>query len=800
MKPNLNLIIASGLAAMLSSCATRPPSEAEGGPRYYYANSASSPSTPSRPSNPSSTAPSIRATPPLAAYETARETSETPWPRVVNSGSATITIYEPQVDSWDGHEIVARNAVGIRRAGQNEPTYGVVTVHAITLVDKSSRNVSLENIRLDGGDFPSARESNQDYMKLLRDNFPKTLDGLSLDRLQISLVVPPEQLKGLAKLNNTPPKIIFSTMPAILVYVDGPPAYRPVTGTELQRLINTRVLLLKDKDGQHYLHLWDGFMTSPGLEGPWTVATKPPVGAGEAERQAAMSQTPVELLNQQAEGSTNAPPSLARNAAPQIYVATEPTELIVFDGDPNFVPINGTHLLYVANTSGNVFRLLTDQRNYVLISGRWFRAPSLDGPWQYVPASQLASDFASIPDNSPKENVKSSVPGTQQATEALLANAIPDSAAVQRNMQMEPPQIDGPPQLRPIGGTPLYYVANSGTPIVKVDEQSWFACENGVWYGATSINGPWVVADSVPAIIYTIPPSSPLHYLTYVRVYGANSEVVYTGYTPGYMGTEVEDGVVVYGSGFYYSPWVGTVWYGYPVSWGFGWGPCWTPWYGWSFAFGFGWGWWGGWGCHPWWGGWHHHGLVATARPGSFSTARNIYPRTGRTGPGTRTVARADSRAGFARAYNSRTGTMAAGQRAAVQNVPNHTQTGAVASSSRSVRPFDTRVGNVSRYGGTSGNSRANSFSRGGPYYSSRPGGAYGYSRGGGPAYGGAPGQGGRGVTGGSGRSGGGEGHSGGGGGHSGGGGGGGGGGHSGGGGGGGGHVGGGGGGGHGQR
>jgi hypothetical protein len=786
MKPYYNLIFIAGTAA-LSSCATRPPSEAEGGPRYYYAKSESSPSGPSNASSPN---PSTRATPAPARYES----SETPWPRTVNSGSTTITIYEPQVDSWDGHEIVARNAVGIQRSGQSEPTYGVVTLHALTLVDKSSRNVSLENIRLQGGDFPSARESSQDYMKLLRDNFPKTLDGLSLDRLQISLVVPPEQLKGSTKLNNTPPKIIFSTMPAILVYVDGPPAYRPVAGTELQRVINTRALLLKDKDGQHYLHVWDGYLTSPGLDGPWTAAAKPPQGAAEAEKQAAASQMPVDLLNTQAEGSTNAPPSLARNAAPQIYVATEPTELIVFDGDPNFVPINGTHLLYVANTTGNVFRFLTDQQSYVLISGRWFRAPSLDGPWQYVPATHLASDFANIPDNSPKENVKASIPGTQQATEALLANSIPESSKVSRNTQMEPQQIDGPPDLRPIGGTLLYYVANSGTPIIKVDEQSWFACDNGVWYSATSVNGPWSVADSVPAVIYTIPPSSPLHYLTYVRVYGANSDVVYTGYTPGYFGTEVEDGVVVYGSGFYYSPWVGTVWYGYPVSWGFGWGPCWTPWYDWCFAFGFGWGWWGCWGCDPWCGGGHHHhGLVATRRPDSLTTARSIYPRIGRTTPGARTIARPDSRAGFARAYNSRTGTMAAGQRATVQNVPNHAQSrSTVVSSSRSIRPFDTRIGNVSRYGGASGNLRgANSFSRGayGPNFPSRqyPGGVYGYPRGGGPGYGGLPGQGGRSIAGSVGRSGGGEGHSSGGGG-----------GHSGGGGGGGGHAG--GGGGHGQR
>jgi len=763
MKPNISLLFVAGLAAALSSCATKPPSEAEGGPRYYYANSASRTST------------LVGAPTPAPAPASAAEPSEMPWPRTVTSGSTAITIYEPQVDSWDGHDLVARNAIGIQKAGQPEPTYGVVTLKAITLVDKSSRKVALENIRLDGGDFPSARESSQDYMKTLRDSFPKSLEGLSLDRLQISLVVPPEQLKGSTELNNAPPKIIFSKTPAILVYIDGPPAYREVPSTDLQRVINTRMLILKDKDGQHFLHVWDGYLTSPSLDGPWTVASKAPEGAAEAQKQALASPTPADLLNQQPEEATSAPPSLSNGAPPKIYVATQPTELITFDGEPNYVPINGTHLLYVANTTGNVFKLLNDQQLYILISGRWYRAPSLDGPWQFVPADHLASDFASIPDNSPKENVKASIPGTQQATEALLANAIPESTKISRTSQMNPPDIDGPPDLRPIGGTPLFYVANSGTPIIKVDEQSWYSCENGVWYSATSVNGPWVVAESVPAVIYTIPPSSPLHYLTYVRVYGSNSDVVYSGYTPGYLGTEVEDGVVVYGNGFYYSPWVGTVWYGYPVSWGFGWGPCWNPWDDWCFAFGFGWGWYGHgwWGCDPWWGGWHHHhGLVASVRPGSFSTSRNVFVRTSRTSPGTRTVVRSQSRVGYARAYNSRTGTMVAGQRATVQTVRSQTVTRTTASSFRGSRSLDTRTGNVARYGGgggtVSGSWRGdNSFSRGayGNYSPSRErsGSAYGYPRGGGPVHGGSMpsrGDGGRSIGGGGGRTGGGEAHS----------------------------------------
>ena len=56
-------------------------------------------------------------------------------------------------------------------------------------------------------------------------------------------------------------------------------------------------------------------------------------------------------------------------------------------------------------------------------------------------------------------------------------------------------------------------------------------------------------------VIYSIPPSSPLHYFTYVYVYGYTPSVVYVGYTPGYYGTAVSsNGVVVYGTGYYYPP------------------------------------------------------------------------------------------------------------------------------------------------------------------------------------------------------------------------------------------------------
>ena len=62
----------------------------------------------------------------------------------------------------------------------------------------------------------------------------------------------------------------------------------------------------------------------------------------------------------------------------------------------------------------------------------------------------------------------------------------------------------------------------------------------GVWFTASRITGPWVIATSVPAVVYTIPPSSPLYYVTYVRIYETTPQVVYVGYTPGYLGTVVD--------------------------------------------------------------------------------------------------------------------------------------------------------------------------------------------------------------------------------------------------------------------
>ena len=50
-----------------------------------------------------------------------------------------------------------------------------------------------------------------------------------------------------------------------------------------------------------------------------------------------------------------------------------------------------------------------------------------------------------------------------------------------------------------IEGTPLHYVVNSATPIIEVNPQAWYACQNGVWYVGPTVNGPWTVATPWPS-------------------------------------------------------------------------------------------------------------------------------------------------------------------------------------------------------------------------------------------------------------------------------------------------------------
>src|SRR5262249_40666830 len=151
----------------------------------------------------------------------------------------------------------------------------------------------------------------------------------------------------------------------------------------------------------YYLLDKDVWRTSQALEGPWEATRTLP---------ADMSKLP---SGQNFDDVKKMVPPPAVQARPLKGVLTsKPAEILLFEGKPVWVDIPQTKLAYAKNTESDVFLKADALEYYYLVSGRWFRAKSLQGPWTYASAN-LPKDFMAIPPKGPKGDVLASVPGTE---------------------------------------------------------------------------------------------------------------------------------------------------------------------------------------------------------------------------------------------------------------------------------------------------------------------------------------------------------------------------------------------------
>lgn len=573
----------------------------------------------------------------------------------------TVAVYQPQIEEWFGNSLSARAAIAITENQTKQPLYGVLWFSARAEIDKINRLVTLSDFKVKKLSIPMAPDKAAAFEVALQTRATKQDEVIALDRLLADMAINHAATNSTSyEVKNDPPQVFFSTRPAILVLVDGIPVLRPVTNTNLERVVNTRVLLLRDQiSAKFYLHLMDGWMESSNLNGPWTIAghTSPEL---RNALEAAVASKQVDLLNG---NELSLAEAVRRNAVPTVIISTQPAELLQTQGDPQVASIEGTDLIFITNTENDIFIHTPSQDHFILLSGRWFKAQSMNGPWQYVSGEKLPADLAKIPPTHPRASVLVSVPGTPQAKEALIANAIPQTATITRSAAVLAVNYDGSPQFKSIENTTLRYAVNTSTPVIRVDSNSYYAVQNGVWFVATSALGPWTVSTSVPVVIYTIPVSSPLHYVTYVRIYGSTPEVVYVGYTPGYYGTVVtSSSVVVYGTGWYYPGYVGAYWYGAPYTYGYGAAFTWGVTTGWGLAYGYGYGWYG---AAAYYGPYGWGGVAATNVYGQWGNVAYSGTSAAWANPYTGNVGRGGAFTGV----NTVTGTRYAGQAGQITNV-----------------------------------------------------------------------------------------------------------------------------------
>jgi hypothetical protein len=469
----------------------------------------------------------------------AAEPADPGWPRVFQVEGKTLTVYQPQVDYWNGYtNIHFRCAFAIKGVTPQEK-FGTVETDATTVNDQPNRTVVVIPIKRHFS-FPKTSDAETAALTAAIDKIRPigTPMTISLDRVLACLKPEQQKTQRSVDVNLAPPKIFYSSQPAILLMFMGEPKMKPVAKdrTDLLFALNANWDVFYDTSSQKYFLLdSDHWLTASDTKGPWTTADQLPqslhsLPAGESWNR----------IRQNIPGKPS-------NTTPMVFVSTEPAEMIVTQGDPSYTPIPDTHLMRVDNTDSTLFRDTADQKLYLLAAGRWFSASSLEGPWAAA-SKDLPSDFSEIPAGNPSYSVEASVPDTREAKDAVLMASVPTATTAYTTNAPIDVTYSGQPDFQPAAAD-VQYAVNSPFPVFLVSG-AYYCCSKGVWYTSPAATGPWGLCRTVPQAIYSIPPSNPFYNVTYVDVESSTPDSVVDTYTAGYSGSYVAaTGVLMFGAG-----------------------------------------------------------------------------------------------------------------------------------------------------------------------------------------------------------------------------------------------------------
>jgi hypothetical protein len=501
--------------------------------------------------------------------------AQTGWPKEIpfkNGGK--VTIYQPQLEKFEGNKLWGHAAVSVNETVKSEAVYGAIFFTSYMSTDKNSRTAYLDSIDINNVKFSGVENKEKEdlFIAFLESEIPKWNMEIALDAIVATIR---RDYPNAEIYNNDPPKIIYATRPASLVILDGEPKIKKDKDLDAERVLNTPTLIFKE-GSQWNMYVGGNWYKSNSVTSGWTV---------EKSMSKKVSSINDQIKKQEKENN-DGKASTEKPEVTDIVVSTEPAEVIQSKGEAVYKNIEGTNLSYVSNSPNNIIKDNATGTIYILIAGRWFKSASFNGPWTFNEPDKLPADFSNIPEGSEKDNVLASVAGTDAAEEAMIDAEIPQTAKVDRKTATVTVEYDGSPKFEPVKGTSLFLAENSNITILKEASGNFFALDNGVWFTGPTANGPWSVATVRPADVENIPMQSAAYGAKFVHIYQVTPEYTIQGYTAGYLGSYIQgDPVIVFGTGFHYNPWYGSLYYPRPVTWGFGFS--YNPWYGWSMNFGF---------------------------------------------------------------------------------------------------------------------------------------------------------------------------------------------------------------------
>ncbi len=554
------------------------------------------------------------------------------WPREIEANNGIVTLYQPQLDSFDNDILEGRMAISIKPEDE-EMIFCAAWFKARVLTDFDERIVTLEKMDIIRIHFPDMddQEKIDKFSRMLEKEIESWDMEMNLDRL-IASMGEVEDLKNLSvQLNNDPPDIYFRTFPVSLISIDGDPIMKEIENANLEYVVNTPFFIVREKGKkQYYINGGKFWYVSKDIVAGWEETKSVPSDIKKLAEENLTDEEPDSI-------------SASITEAPELIVVTKPSEVIITDGDPDYQTIEGSALLYVKNSESDIIMDIYTQEHYVLLAGRWYHSKTLeDGDWKFTEPEDLPDDFKLIPEDSDMASIRASIPGTPESHDALLEQSIPQTATVDRATAKVEVKYDGDPEFKLVDGTDVYYAANTDKQVLRINNK-YYCLDEAIWFVSNNATGPWEVSDTRPDEVDEIPPSSEVYNVKYVYIYDSTPEVVYVGYYPAYTYSYVYGGVVVYGTGYWYHPWYGHYYYPRAVTWGYG--VHYNPYTGWGFHVGFSYG-WVRWGFHPYhrgyWGaagyrhgyrhgynrGYHQGaraGYRAGYRAGQRNSNRNVY-------------------------------------------------------------------------------------------------------------------------------------------------------------------------------
>jgi len=261
----------------------------------------------------------------LIACVSAVQAQETSWPQeLVSDDGAVVLIYQPQVEVFTGNSIEARAAVSVKTAATGDvPVFGAVWIEAKLDTNRDTRTAVIRDIEISDVRFADASDAETGALaEFIETKLENSSIPISVDQLLADLDA--AEGAGQADLQHTPPKMILSTEPAMLVSIDGEPVFQGIDNTHYERVVNSPFLIVRG-GLVYYLYVGsNAWFEASDAAGPWRIAASVPQDVKGFVEPA--EDDGIDLSNT------------------KIIIATEPTELLVSDGPPMWAPVEGMDL------------------------------------------------------------------------------------------------------------------------------------------------------------------------------------------------------------------------------------------------------------------------------------------------------------------------------------------------------------------------------------------------------------------------------------------------------------------------